>query len=208
VLLLRAELLSDQARTVALRTTVGRSTTTRRSGSVAEGSNFVEWTITVPEPALWWPHALGAQALHDLALELRSEGEVSHTPRTPHRAAVRRAERPHPHRERRASLPQGLTVGPARLDIAEASPDELRAVVTDARDAGFDLLRFRAHISRPELYEAADELGMLIWQDPPAHRSVRRPPRGAGRPRRRLSGRPPRPPPLDRAVVRPRVGTA
>jgi hypothetical protein len=62
---------------------------------------------------------------------------------------------------------KGTTVGPARLDLATAPAEELRAVVADARAAGFDLVRLRAHVSRPELYEAADELGMLVWQDLP-----------------------------------------
>jgi beta-mannosidase len=36
-----------------------------------------------------------------------------------------------------------------------------------AREAGLDLVRIHGHISRPELYDAADELGMLVWQDFP-----------------------------------------
>jgi hypothetical protein len=48
-----------------------------------------------------------------------------------------------------------------------------------AREAGLDLLRIHGHVTRPELYEAADRLGMLVWQDFPLQwgyaRSVRRP---------------------------------
>ena len=36
-----------------------------------------------------------------------------------------------------------------------------------ASDAGLDLLRIHAHITRPELYDAADEAGLLLWQDLP-----------------------------------------
>ena len=53
------------------------------------------------------------------------------------------------------------------MALAEATPDELRRDVALAADAGLDLLRIHGHITRPELYEAADELGMLIWQDLP-----------------------------------------
>ena len=53
------------------------------------------------------------------------------------------------------------------MALAEATPDELRRDVALAADAGLDLLRVHGHITRPELYEAADELGMLIWQDLP-----------------------------------------
>ena len=43
----------------------------------------------------------------------------------------------------------------------------MRRDVELARDAGLDLVRVNGHIARPELYEAADELGMLVWQDFP-----------------------------------------
>ena len=36
-----------------------------------------------------------------------------------------------------------------------------------AKEAGLDLLRVHAHVSRPELYDAADEAGLLLWQDFP-----------------------------------------
>ena len=62
---------------------------------------------------------------------------------------------------------KGANQGPTRMALAEASPDELRADVGWALDAGLDLLRVHAHVSRPELYDAADERGLLLWQDMP-----------------------------------------
>jgi beta-mannosidase len=62
---------------------------------------------------------------------------------------------------------KGANQGPTRMALAEASPDELRADVGWALDAGLDLLRLHAHVSRPELYDAADERGLLLWQDMP-----------------------------------------
>src|SRR5690606_19268854 len=54
-----------------------------------------------------------------------------------------------------------------RMALAEATPEELAGDVALALDAGLDLLRVHAHITRPELYEAADEQGLLLWQDLP-----------------------------------------
>jgi beta-mannosidase len=62
---------------------------------------------------------------------------------------------------------KGTNQGPSRMDLADATGAELRRDVELARDAGLDLLRLHAHVSRPELYEAADELGVLLWQDFP-----------------------------------------
>lgn len=56
---------------------------------------------------------------------------------------------------------------PTRQALAEATADEVRADVALAVDAGLDLLRLSGHVARPELYDAADEAGLLLWQDLP-----------------------------------------
>ena len=62
---------------------------------------------------------------------------------------------------------KGANLGPTRRALAETTADELARDVTLAREAGLDLLRVHAHITRPELYDAADRQGVLIWQDLP-----------------------------------------
>src|SRR3546814_2673127 len=57
--------------------------------------------------------------------------------------------------------------GPTRMQLAEATAEDLARDVDLALDANLDLLRIHGHISRPELYDAADERGLLIWQDLP-----------------------------------------
>ena len=62
---------------------------------------------------------------------------------------------------------KGANLAPTRRELGEATPDELRRDIVLAKEAGLDLVRLHAHVSRPELYDAADELGMLVWQDFP-----------------------------------------
>ena len=62
---------------------------------------------------------------------------------------------------------KGVNIGPTRLDLADATVEEITRDVQLARDANLDLLRVRGHIGRRELYDAADEAGLLIWQDFP-----------------------------------------
>jgi len=72
---------------------------------------------------------------------------------------------------------KGTNLGPTRRAPAEASPAELRADIGLARRAGLDLVRIHAHVARPEIYEAANRLGVLVWQDLPlqwGYRGVRR----------------------------------
>jgi beta-mannosidase len=72
---------------------------------------------------------------------------------------------------------KGANYGPTRRAPAEATPAEVAGDVGRAQDAGLDLLRVHGHIGRPELYEVADQKGMLIWQDLPlqwGYKQVRR----------------------------------
>lgn len=147
--------------------------------SLAAGENRIEWTVTVPDPRLWWPAALGDQALYDVTVDVLDE-----------------TGRPSDRRQRRTGLRRiqfhnwicsvngermflkGSNIGPTKMALGEATPEEIRADVALARSAGLDMLRVHGHIGRPELYEAADETGLLLWQDLPLQwgyaRSVRR----------------------------------
>ena len=73
----------------------------------------------------------------------------------------------------------GSNQGPSRMQLGEATPAELARDVQLALDANLDLLRLHAHVSRPELYDAADDAGLLLWQDFPLQwgyaRGVRKP---------------------------------
>jgi beta-mannosidase len=62
---------------------------------------------------------------------------------------------------------KGSNQGPTRMAIAEATPAELERDVVLAAEAGLDLLRIHGHVTRPELYDAADRHGLLLWQDMP-----------------------------------------
>ncbi|MCU1379211.1 MAG: putative glycosidase [Acidimicrobiales bacterium] len=166
VVAFRAELDSDAARTVRLCTDIGGQVEVTEH-PVAEGSNFVEWTATVANPALWWPHALGDQPMADVTVEVQADGVTSHSlERRIGLRTLRWKDWMLSVNGERLFL-KGANQGPTRLALADATPDELRRDVTLAREAGLDLLRLHGHITRPELYDAADELGILLWQDLP-----------------------------------------
>jgi beta-mannosidase len=177
VVALRAELDTVDARSVRIRTTIGDIVDVG-DHPLAEGSNFVEWTVTVPEPELWWPHALGGQPLHDVRVEVLADDRASHVlERRIGLRSVRMDDWVLSVNGERLFL-KGARQGPSHLALADMSAADLRRDVELAREAGLDLLRLQGHISRPELYEAADELGLLLWQDFPLHlgygRSIRK----------------------------------
>jgi beta-mannosidase len=169
VVVLRARLDSAGARSVTLHTTIG-GVDHQLDHPLADGPNEVEWTVTVTRPLLWWPKALGDPNLLDVVVQVRlpdAGGATSDERRL--RTGLREVRM----RSWIASINgerlflKGSNQGPTRMALAEASPAELARDVELALDAGLDLLRVHAHISRPELYDAADEQGLLLWQDFP-----------------------------------------
>lgn len=175
---LRASLDSNAARKVRLHTSVDGQVVAMHERSLARGTNEVEWNIDIDNPRLWWPWSLGDQLLTDITVAVVIDGTPSDS------RSVRTGLREVALSDWILSVNgerlflKGANVGPTRRALGEVSPDDLRRDVVLARDAGLDLLRVHAHITRPELYDAADELGVLIWQDLPLQwgyaRSVRR----------------------------------
>ncbi|MBL8776492.1 MAG: hypothetical protein JNK12_11185 [Acidimicrobiales bacterium] len=162
------------AGTVEIRTTVAPAGDDRpiveqvAEHPLAAGENRVEWSVSVADPERWWPWSLGDQPLHDVTIEVRTDGgEVSHrvTRRLGFRTVELRNWIAHVNGER--LFLKGSNQGPTRQALAEATVEDLRGDVALARDAGLDFLRLHAHITRPEVYDAADEAGLLLWQDLP-----------------------------------------
>ncbi|HRW38235.1 MAG: hypothetical protein KDB04_14000 [Acidimicrobiales bacterium] len=179
----RVVLDAAEAGDVVLRSAVGE-VERREVRRLAAGENQVEWQLRVDDPALWWPHALGDQPLHDLVVEVipvpegaeeAPEGAVaSHA--VGGRIGLRQVHLRnwvlHVNGER--IFAKGVLAGPTRQLLGEATPGELRRDLELAREAGLDLVRLHAHLARPETYDAADELGLLIWQDFPLYRGYAR----------------------------------
>ena len=133
----------------------------------ADGENRVEWHVDVADPPLWWPHALGEQRLCDLAMEAMVGGDVHDRRifRIGFRSVEMRRWVLYVNGER--LFVKGANLLPTQRLLGAASPSEVANDVRAARKAGLDMIRPLAHIARPELYDTADELGMLIWQDLP-----------------------------------------
>ncbi|MFM2182414.1 MAG: hypothetical protein RJB61_708 [Actinomycetota bacterium] len=175
---LHARLDLDATRTVAIRTSVDGRLVGEHVRTVASGVNEVDWDLDVPEPRLWWPWSLGAQELTDVQVEVVIDGTVSDS------RAVRTGMREVALHDWVVSVngerlfAKGANVVPTRPALASSTSDDVRRTVETAREAGLDLLRVAAHVARPEFYDAADELGMLVWQDLPMRhaygRSIRR----------------------------------
>ena len=164
---LHARLDADRPRTVLVRTSVDGAIAAEHTQSLAHGLNEVDWTLDINDPQLWWPWSLGAQHLTDVRVDILVDDELSdqRSVRTGLREVALQDWTFSVNGER--LFVKGANLAPTRAALAEATSAEVRRDVELARDAGLDLVRVNGHIARPELYEAADELGMLVWQDFP-----------------------------------------
>ncbi len=176
---IRAVLQSSDARRVLIRTRVG-NTLHEKEHELASGQNRVEWRVNVERPKLWWPHALGQPNLVECDVQIidRATEQVSdQRTKTIGLRQVRMKNWILEVNGERLHL-KGANLGPTRMAIGNATPEELHRDLELAKDAGLDFVRMHAHVSHPALYEAADRLGMLIWQDMPLQwgyaRSVRK----------------------------------
>ncbi len=186
-LAIRAVVDSETAREVVFATEVA-GVQHEHPQPLAAGENRVEWTVSITDPELWWPHSLGEQTLHDVHVELRlDDGELSdqRTRRTGFRS-VRTDNWVTSINGTRLFL-KGINLAPTTRGLADATVEQVEGDMTAAKDAGLDMVRVHSHIARPELYAAADELGLLIWQDFPMHQGYDRSVRGqAGRQAREM----------------------
>lgn len=181
VLALRLVLDADRAGPATIRTWVrrvedqlsllgpdeGAPITIDHTHTLAAGENRVELEIEIPEPALWWPRSLGDQPLYDVGADIAIDGRTSdsHRWRTGLRTVAMDDLITTVNGQR--MFLKGISLGPTRLHIAEASSAEVAADIAMVADAGLDLVRVHGHLARPELYEEADRRGILIWQDLP-----------------------------------------
>ena len=173
VVVFDANLETLESRAVTVKSAVG-AIDHELTQTLAAGENHVEWTVAIEQPDLWWPWSLGDQPLHDVTVEAWVDDERSH--RRQVRTGLRRVELHNwicSVNGERLFL-KGSNHGPAQVDLANATADQLAADVHLAKDAGLDLLRVHAHITRQEFYDAADHEGLLLWQDLPLQRSYAR----------------------------------
>lgn len=145
----------------------GRVTRDERRHSLAGGENRLDWTVDIDEPDLWWPAALGRQPMSHVTVVVRVGGRSSD--RASWRTGLRTVDvdglQWRVNGER--LFVKGVGLGPQSAHLGSADPRALVADLHRAAEAGLDLVRIHGHVTRDEVYAAADELGLLVWQDLP-----------------------------------------
>ncbi len=139
----------------------------QREVKLAPGSNQIEETVEIMEPRLWWSHDLGHPHLYRVAIEVRN-GRLP-SDRLEFNFGLRTFEM----REWIAYLNgqrlflKGSNYPPGDARLARMTYEAYRRDLRLAKEAHMNALRVHAHIEHPAFYQAADEEGILLWQDFP-----------------------------------------
>ncbi len=133
--------------------------------SLQPGENELCFTLTVPEPALWWTWDHGDQELYLAELALRDdEGGLDILRERCGLREMRIDEDWTWRLNGRPFFPRGTNIIPAEW-LSQYTPEAIARDVSLLREANVNAVRVHAHVNRKELYEALDEAGIAVWQD-------------------------------------------
>ncbi len=176
----RAVVDSDAARDVTLRWTfapvnfAGAVQTVEQRRALAAGAHEIAGVLLVHDPHLWWPHDMGSPDLYAVTLEVVCDGVVSDA-RTV-RFGIRTFELHDwiPYLNGTRFFVKGNNYPPTDVRIATTTRERCIEDLRLARACHMNMLRVHGHVGHPALYDAADEMGVLLWQDFPLHWLYRR----------------------------------
>ena len=142
--------------------------------ALAQGAQELAGVLHVRDPQPWWTHDLGDPNCYTVALAVLQDGEVSDE--RGFTFGIRRFEM----RDWIAQLNgkrlflKGNNYPPGDTRIATMTAERFAEDLRLARECNMNLLRVHAHVEHPAFYEAADEAGVLLWQDMPLQWLYRR----------------------------------
>jgi beta-mannosidase len=151
----------------APRTFEGEAQVFEQRRTLRRGAQEVGGLLKLRDPRLWWTHDLGRPDLYDVTVEILVDGQPSDA------TSITYGVRSFELRDWIAYLNgvrfliKGNNYPPGDMRIATMTRERYEQDLALARDCHMNMLRIHAHVDHPQLYEAADAAGILIWQDFP-----------------------------------------
>jgi beta-mannosidase len=135
--------------------------------ALAQGSHEISGVLRLRDPQLWWTHDMGDPNCYAVTLAVMNNDAVSDE--YSFTFGVRRFELRNwiPYLNGVRFLVRGNNYPPGDTRIATMTGEAYRQDLRLARECHMNLLRVHAHVEHPAFYEAADQAGVLIWQDFP-----------------------------------------
>ncbi|WP_375194443.1 glycoside hydrolase family 2 protein [Sphingobium sp.] len=153
----------------------GRTISSMRDVTLTAGVNQIAVPVTLSDPQLWYPAGYGAQPLYNVTTKVRFEGEEADTAArsTGLRTVelVREADaKGRGFQLRINGLPifmKGANIIPFDMFPTRVKPETMAGLLSDARDANMNMVRIwgGGYYLPDSFYDAADRLGLMVWQD-------------------------------------------
>jgi len=142
---------------------------------LVKGNNSFDFTHTLKNPRLWWPHDLGRANLYKAGVSLFTgdKKEPDHKEEIIGLRTVEVRDWIFYINGVRLYI-KGNNYAPSDTRIASVKKETIKKDLRLAKKCNMNMLRVHAHIDHPEFYKAADREGMLVWQDFPLQWSYKR----------------------------------
>jgi len=161
--------------TVVLDNLTDKTIAGQRRVSLKPGTNRVELSFTIAQPALWWPNGLGAHPLYTFKARLLINGKPwdEKTTRVGLRALELRQQRDESGKSFTFVI-NGVPVFakggnwiPADSFPSRISKQKYRQLLESVRDTNMNMLRVWGGgiYESDDFYDLCDEMGVLVWQD-------------------------------------------
>ncbi|KAF0196017.1 MAG: beta-mannosidase [Bacillota bacterium] len=140
----------------------------RAEFSVSQDEESFDWQIRDIE--LWWTHDTGYPSLYRVEATLSVQGTVNDTLSFNYgfRTVTSTEDFTFYLNGKRLFL-RGSNYLPTDVRLAHCSRPTIEKDLSLARQAHLNILKVSAHVGHPLLYDVADEIGLLLWQDMPLH---------------------------------------
>jgi beta-mannosidase len=132
------------------------------------GTSKIELALHVADPKLWWTWDMGDQHLYEGFVSVTVDGQA--TSEWSDQFGIRDLSIEDPGEEWRLNgepfYPRGSNHIPT-LWLSEYTDDLIAEDLSLMREANLNAMRVCVHVTHPDFYRAADEAGILLWQDFP-----------------------------------------
>ncbi|MDI6870788.1 MAG: glycoside hydrolase family 2 TIM barrel-domain containing protein [Bacillota bacterium] len=147
---------------------VGETQVFKFRAPLQPGMNRLSYQCEIEQYRLWWPRGLGEPHLYEVEATLAGRDGASLDRlkvRTGLRTVALRKWVFYVNQER--LFIKGNNYPPPEARLSRVTRERAEGDLKLAAAAHMNMLRVHAHIDHPVFYEAADEQGMLLWQDFP-----------------------------------------
>ena len=135
---------------------------------VPPGESVIEQTVRIGDPHWWWPWDLGDPDLYRIRCTLY-DGDAKldvheQVVGIRHTRMMRTKTSMHYQINKTPIFVRGATYM-GGLYLSQLTPEQIEADLDRIQECGLNLIRLHVHVAPPELYQACDRRGIMIWQD-------------------------------------------